>query len=156
MNDPLLAQLRDIHLPEPIGWWPPAPGWWLLALLVVAGMLALRWWVKHRRRRGYRRFAAVQARAIYNSWRTSADDQAYFDAVSRLLKQTALTSYPRAEVAPLSGIAWLSFLDSKLRSPRFTRPPLDRLAQRYRTEREPLSPQAVQPAVLHWIRNHRC
>ena len=23
--------LRDIHLPEAIGWWPPAIGWWLLA-----------------------------------------------------------------------------------------------------------------------------
>ena len=29
--------LRDIHLPGPIGWWPPAVGWWLVAALVLAG-----------------------------------------------------------------------------------------------------------------------
>ena len=27
--------LRDLHLPEPVGWWPPAPGWWILLLLVT-------------------------------------------------------------------------------------------------------------------------
>ena len=28
-TDPL-AELRDIHLPPEIGWWPPAYGWWIL------------------------------------------------------------------------------------------------------------------------------
>ena len=34
MNQP---ELRDIHLPDPLSWWPPAIGWWLL----VIGSLAL-------------------------------------------------------------------------------------------------------------------
>lgn len=33
-----LENLRDIRLPEPVGWWPLAPGWWALvaALCIVA------------------------------------------------------------------------------------------------------------------------
>ena len=28
--------LRDLHLPDAIGWWPPAPGWWVLFVLALA------------------------------------------------------------------------------------------------------------------------
>jgi hypothetical protein len=35
-----LEQLKDIHLPPGISWWPPAPGWWVLAGVVVVAALA--------------------------------------------------------------------------------------------------------------------
>ncbi|HAU18090.1 MAG TPA: DUF4381 domain-containing protein, partial [Marinobacter adhaerens] len=41
-QDPL-SQLRDIHLPETGGLWPPAPGWWVLAILLIAVLAALVW-----------------------------------------------------------------------------------------------------------------
>ena len=33
--DPL-AQLKEIHLPEPVHNYPLAPGWWILAFIVIA------------------------------------------------------------------------------------------------------------------------
>jgi len=30
-----LVNLKDIHLPPPVSFWPPAPGWWILALLMI-------------------------------------------------------------------------------------------------------------------------
>jgi len=33
--------LRDIHLPGPVGWWPPAIGWWLVAALVLVAFGAV-------------------------------------------------------------------------------------------------------------------
>jgi len=35
--------LKDIHLPEAIGWWPPAIGWWLLAVLIPLLIVFLYW-----------------------------------------------------------------------------------------------------------------
>ncbi|MGB5468066.1 MAG: DUF4381 family protein, partial [Sedimenticolaceae bacterium] len=45
-----LTGLRDYHLPDAVGWWPPAPGWWLLfGLLLVLGGLFV-WWSMRRLR----------------------------------------------------------------------------------------------------------
>ena len=38
--DPL-AQLKDIHTPQGVDWWPLAWGWWVAALLVVALLCGL-------------------------------------------------------------------------------------------------------------------
>ena len=38
MNQPATQptlNLRDIHLPEPISWWPIAPGWWVIIVSVI-------------------------------------------------------------------------------------------------------------------------
>jgi hypothetical protein len=39
VNGDPLAQLRDWHLPDPIQWWPPAPGWWISAAVFLALLL---------------------------------------------------------------------------------------------------------------------
>jgi len=36
-----LDQLRDIHLPEAVSWWPLAPGWWLLMVLTCLLLVGL-------------------------------------------------------------------------------------------------------------------
>jgi len=50
MNPGSELPLRDIHLPAPLSWWPPAPGWWLLLTLLVAIAL-LGGYLLHRYRR---------------------------------------------------------------------------------------------------------
>lgn len=42
-----LDQLAPLIDPEPISWWPPAPGWWLLGLALLLGLAAL-WRFRHR------------------------------------------------------------------------------------------------------------
>ena len=109
--DPL-AQLRDIHMPDMIEAWPPAPGWWILAalgvLLVIAG---LTWLFRYWRANRYRREAISELTQLLKDQHKDEDDQAYLEALQRLLKRTALTGFPREEVASLTGEAWVQFLD---------------------------------------------
>lgn len=106
--DPLAA-LRPLHPPAPVGWWPPAPGWWVLAALLVAA-LGLTWW--HRRRSALRRAALTELRRLELS---QLDDTRLSAGVNQLLRRVALACFPREQVAPLSGEAWLRFLDGRAR-----------------------------------------
>ena len=107
--NPALSQLRDIHLPARIGWWPPAPGWWLLAALIVllaAGLLA---WHSYHKRNAWRRFAHTELARLRS---LDAPPQAVISALSVLLRRVAISRFPREQVAALNGEAWLAFLDS--------------------------------------------
>lgn len=106
-----LAQLRDIHLPEPVSWWPPAVGWWLLAsaialtLGVIWLILALR-----ARRRDQRRALALLAQ-MERQFQKTQDAIAFAAQVSRLLRRVAVMHFPAEHPAGLTGEAWLDFLD---------------------------------------------
>lgn len=104
MVDPLEG-LRPLHMPPPVSWWPPAPGWWLLALLVPALVVGLVWLY---RRGAPRRAALARLRGIEKAGLGPVETVA---AIGVLLKAYALGRFPAAEVAALSGSAWLRFLD---------------------------------------------
>ncbi len=112
--------LRDLHLPEPIGWWPLAPGWWLVIALVlfVLGWLLLRAWRKYQfhapRRYAIRELAAVESEYLEHRNPVTLGQQ-----LSELLRRAMMAYAPRHEVAGLTGEAWLEWLDKDLPVPYF-------------------------------------
>ncbi len=121
MNPDPLEQLHAYHLPDPVSWWPPAPGWWLLALLVVAGSAIGLWlFMLRRRRRAALRSAQTALRALKAEHDADGDDLKLIRGLSRLLRRFALARFPRTMVAGLTGDAWLGFLDRHTRDNAFT------------------------------------
>ncbi|MBU2955291.1 DUF4381 domain-containing protein [Marinobacter sp. F3R08] len=106
-QDPL-SQLRDIHLPETGGFWPPAPGWWILAIALVAMLSALIWLFLQRRKknRWYRSAHAELTRLE----RSATAAPSWFTQLNTLLKQAARMRYPDQHPEALSGDAWVEFL----------------------------------------------
>ena len=98
--------LQDIHLPDAVGYWPLAPGWWLLfgllVLLMALSFLGWRFWQARR----LRRLALAQLSAL-----TELPAGELARALSRLLRQAAISHFSRQDSAGLSGQAWLEFLD---------------------------------------------
>lgn len=104
--------LKDIHLPDSVGWWPPAPGWWLLPILIA--LLAVI--VRLVYRRLIRRTPAKSAQKLLTSLRQRRSDDPIQTVaqLSVLLRRAALSLDSRAQVASLRGDAWLEYLDSFL------------------------------------------
>lgn len=157
MNDmDPLAQLRDIHTPEAIGLWPPAPGWWLLALLVAGGLIALIIWrlLRHRRL-AYKREALAEWQHIHARYLQDRNAEALLADLSVLLKRTCITRYGRDEVAGLTGEQWLAFLDQTGKCTEFTQGAGRALVSQRFIPHPQLDGPALLDVTLRWL-NKQC
>lgn len=107
-----LAQLKDIHLPPPIGLWPLAPGWYVIMVLVILlfGVSLYLIYRKHQHAKAKKHalFLLVQYQKQYEQEHNVPETSA---RISELLRRVALVYYPRNEVASLHGKDWLLFLN---------------------------------------------
>ncbi|MDX1345236.1 MAG: DUF4381 domain-containing protein [Sedimenticolaceae bacterium] len=156
MNDPVAEslQLRDIHLPPPPDFWPPAPGWWFVAailVLLVAWILFLLW-RRARLQRAQRRLLALLDELDL----TGKHEPRKLAQLSILLRRIALMHYPRTEVAGLTGEAWLRFLDSSGGNGGFTRGPGHVLAEGPYMSELPgeYDPVGITALVRDWVRKN--
>jgi len=118
--DPTQIPLRDLHLPEAVGWWPLAPGWWLLLALLASGLVVLvRIWLARRARAAARRHALRELERCRSAYAEHGNAVRLGSELSELLRRTMLAYAPRADVAGLTGDEWLAWLDRDLDPPRF-------------------------------------
>ena len=107
--------IRDLHLPDAIGWWPLAPGWWVLIAVALTGLYFLL-----RRLAGAyaagaaRRHALKQLKAYSAAYLQHGNSVLFGSQLSELVRRTMLAYAPRGEVAGLTGEDWLAWLDRDL------------------------------------------
>ena len=130
-EDPL-SQLRDIHLPEPVTFWPPAPGWWVLLLLLLIGLAFL---YRHAiaamiQRRKLAFVLRELDKALENFTEAAAFENKrnqagldYLAEVNILLKRVVLVVFPESTAVHLTGAQWLAFLDKEGKASAFSEGP---------------------------------
>ncbi len=111
LDNPLLQQLHDIHLPHAIGYWPIAPGWWVLFLCLVI-TFSLSAFYLSRFLKGYQLKKAylLELDEIKKQFQQDQNARMALEKLTQLLKSFALACYPRQMVASLHGQAWYDFL----------------------------------------------
>ena len=151
----LLGQLRDIHLPDPVSWWPPAPGWWLLVIAVLAIFAGAGYFLRrHIHRNRYRKVALGELQLL-NENRGRHSTRHTVEQLARLLRRVAILTCGREAVAPLVGKSWLMFLDNKGETDQFTTGPGEVLGEgHYHQTVEADLDQLIQ-LVEKWLRRSK-
>ncbi|MDP1774401.1 MAG: DUF4381 domain-containing protein [Methylobacter sp.] len=116
--NPTLLDLKDIHEPEVIGWWPPAIGWWILAVAIPLLIIFLVWLYK----RLTRKTALKTANKILAQIKQDAtrDNLSVVCELSVLVRRVAISVSPRAKAAGLTGRQWLAYLDTSVKGLPFS------------------------------------
>ena len=127
----LMDQLQPLIAPEPVAFWPPAPGWWmLLALLpvIVYGLWRARVWLPQRAKTDsaeqpldpVRQAALVELAQMPKPY-DGAPAGAWLQQINGLLKRLCRNHYPYSQSHTLNGRKWLAFLDNRCPAAGLTR-----------------------------------
>jgi len=112
-----LAQLRDIHLPQSVSWWPLAPGWWLILAGILVLMIAAWWLMRHRQQGRWQRDALLQLQQelqqLRLDYQQTEDGSAACATLSSLMRRVAIGLFPASSIAGTHGEQWLHFLDAQ-------------------------------------------
>ncbi len=115
---PTELPLKDLHLPDTIGWWPPALGWWLLAILLPLALVLIV--VLYRRLTRKTAVKTAKMSLLQLKQNSALDEQQKLCELSTLLRRVAISVNPRTQVAGLTGAAWLAFLDQSVNGAPFS------------------------------------
>ena len=123
--DPSRLPLRDIHLPDPVSWWPPAPGWWLLLFAISFTVFGFAW-LRYRKAGpadAGAQYAKAGIRLLREEYSKHGDRVKTVRDLSVLLRRITVSIFPRTEAAGLTGTAWLEFLDRSVAGEPFSKGP---------------------------------
>ncbi|MFA0112344.1 DUF4381 domain-containing protein [Vibrio sp. 10N.261.46.E11] len=109
-----LLDLSPVIAPDAPTWWPLAWGWWALIITAIA-LIAIVFFIIKRRQKN--QYAKNEALACFRNNQPSNALSA--SEAQDILRQAALSYFPRDKVAGLTGDNWLAFLDAQLAKPLF-------------------------------------
>ncbi len=162
MTDPAnLQNLHDIVASPPVSWWPPAPGWYVLILVIFIVLIWRVWrWRKKWLKNAYRRMALSELSGLMQRLKNRADRVSALRDLTTLLKRTALATWPREDVARLSGPDWLDFLDRTGGTNEFSNGPgrlIPALAYGDTEKIQAIGEDQISELIQlieHWVKNH--
>ncbi|MEM1110801.1 MAG: DUF4381 domain-containing protein [Pseudomonadota bacterium] len=150
----VLEGMVEVVAPGSISWLPQTAGWAYLGIALL-GWIAWRagQWLKHWHRNRYRREALAEVQRLP----TDMPEDEVVPALNAILKRAALASFPRPQVASLSGVDWIDFLQTQCDRPLFDAAQAALLAQgSYRPYPiDQTTRTALTDAACRWINTHR-
>lgn len=104
----LLQQLRDIHQPEAVNWWPLATGWWIImGLIALIALLLLTRFLLKRRHYRFVRFALVELQQVKKS-----NDPRWLAKSHNIMRRLSLCYVGEELIGSMNQQQWMQFLQA--------------------------------------------
>lgn len=113
-----LNSLRDIHYPEPIGWWPWPLSWYLILAVLLLTILTAYLFIVVYKGRVLRR-TKKQIKQAYGSFLQHQDRRLLAAEINVALRGYVLYYFPATLVASMTGMQWIKFLNEVVKQPVF-------------------------------------
>lgn len=144
----LLQQLRDVHAPETVSWWPLATGWWIIIGLValIALLLLVRALLKKHHYR-YVRFAVSELKVLQQN-----HEPRWLAKSHNIMRRVSLCYVDEAYIGSLSQSEWMAFL-KKTGEQSFSQQTLDAfvdLPYKPDSAASQLDKSVIMQEIIHW------
>ena len=151
-----LVNLKDIHLPPPVSFWPSAPGWWILTVLLISSLFigCMLFYRQHKKRKPKTEALRI-LKDLQILYQNSKDEVVSLRNLSNLLRRTALTFYDNDAVASLQGSSWLEFLDKTGKTKEFSQGAGKVLGNEVFQQKINPDMNTLFPLVKKWISSSR-
>ncbi|WP_250658602.1 DUF4381 domain-containing protein [Alkalimarinus coralli] len=110
----LLSQLKDIHEPAAIGFWPPAPGWWALIITVVIAIVLVAYLIRRHIQNNAWKKEANKTITQVSAQVSTHSHQESLCLINKLIKRIAHHKLNDPTISALTGQQWKQFLESFL------------------------------------------
>ena len=148
----LEQQLRSVHMPDAVSWWPLAIGWWILigltALLLTYLVARI---IKKKQKNRYRETAIRELSESLNEWRANNDDSHYLFNANMILKR--IMRRFDANSSNQTGLQWANSLNSMVNKP-LSDSAVNALTEQCYRQEPTVDIQHVHKQVEQWITRH--
>ena len=147
-----LDNLHDIIVSDPVGFFPPAPGWVIVLLLLLALLFHTLMRAYTRYKRSLYRREALEELGMYKE-----HSKKNASSVLLLAKRVAMAAYGREDIAKLYDDSWWDFMEkhSKAKVSRRTREDIAKLLYDETYTMNNALQDTIIKFVTLWIKTHK-
>ncbi|WP_028581062.1 DUF4381 domain-containing protein [Desulfogranum japonicum] len=111
-GDSYALPLRGYHMPDPVSWWPLAPGWWAILALGLTCILFFFYMTEKKQQEAWRDKAMTLLDSIFQNTAQETSPHLLAKQTSILLRRICKSRFPENPGIHLVGEEWLHFLDN--------------------------------------------
>lgn len=166
LKEVLKQQLRDVHMPIDIDWWPLAYGWWILATLLLLCFGGLSFYlIKHHAQNRYRKIALNELKASYQDWLQAQQSivnlnlkynssSTYLINANKLLRRCVMNRQHKNHLVATTGDRWIEILNQMSNVKLSTAAQVAIVEQCYQTM-PTVDINQLHTELSTWIKSHK-